>query len=98
MICLLPARLSVSDTSDVRAEKRLLVLHLVQERLKRIACIYDAARPGLLIDDRDMDKVPQMHERQNIVQRVPLLAVGHTGSHYVRNSDVAEHSMASGDS
>src|SRR5690348_16498549 len=43
-----------------------------------------------------MDKVSQMHERQNIVQRVPLLTVGHNGSHYVRNSDIAQNSLATG--
>jgi hypothetical protein len=44
-----------------------------------------------------MDKASQMHERQNIVQRVPLLAVGHNGSHYVRNSNVGEDPTASRD-
>jgi Tn3 transposase DDE domain len=50
----------------------------------------------LLIDNRNMNKAPQMHERQNIVQRITLLAVGHNRSHYGRNSDVAENSMALG--
>jgi hypothetical protein len=97
MICLLPARLPVSDTHDVRVEKLFFVLHFAQERLQRIARIHDAIRPGLLIDNRNMNKAPQMHERQNIVQRITLLAVGHNRSHYGRNSDVAENSMALGD-
>jgi hypothetical protein len=97
MICLLPARLPVSDTHDVRAEKLFFVLHFAQERLQRIARIHDAIRPGLLVDNRNMNKAPQMHERQNIVQRITLLAVGHNWSHYGHNSDVAENSMALGD-
>jgi hypothetical protein len=97
MIRSLPARLPVPDTSDVCAEKCFLILHLAQERLQRIARIYDAARPEVLIDDRDMDKVSQMHERQNVMQRVRLLTVSHSGSHYVRNSDVAQIAMVTSD-
>ena len=55
------------------------------------------ARPKLLIDDRDVDKASQMHERQNVVQRVPQFAVGHSDSRHVSNSYVTQNSMATSD-
>ena len=72
----------VSDARDIVAQKRYVMLDLLQKDLKGISGIDHSSRLGILVDDRNMHKATLLHFQQYIVQRVPWAAVSDISRHH----------------
>ena len=72
----------VSDTHDVIAKERDVVLDVPQDDLEGISGIDHPKRLEALVNYRNMHKAALFHFRQDIVQQVVRVAVGDISHHH----------------